>query len=200
MRLIVPAIDRAARRVPRVGVTDEFDQLLDTMRKAAAALRDAEIPFALAGGLAVWARGGPKTEHDVDFLVKPDDADQALEVLVAAGMRGERPAEGWLLKAWDDGQMIDLIFDPAGGPIDDDWLDRAELIEVYATTMPVASLEDVLVTRLMALNEQYLDYTGVLEMARSVREQIDWEQVRSRTEHSPYAAAFFTLIERLAVI
>jgi hypothetical protein len=200
MRRIVPAIHRAARRVPGVGVTDEFDQLLKTMRKAAAVLRESEIPFALAGGLAVWARGGPKTEHDVDFLVKPDDADRALEVLVGAGMRGERPAEGWLLKAWDDGQMIDLIFDPAGGPIDDDWLDRAELIEVYATTMPVASLEDVLVTRLMALNEQYLDYSGVLEMARAVREQIDWEQVRARTEDSPYAVAFFTLTERLEVI
>jgi Uncharacterised nucleotidyltransferase len=181
-------------------VSDEFDQMLQTMRKAAAALRDAEVPFALTGGLAVWARGGPKTEHDVDFLVKPDDAERALEVLVDSGMRGERPDEGWLLKAWDDGQMIDLIFDPAGGPIDDDWLERAESIEVFATTMPVASLDDVLVMKLMALNEQLLDYSGVLETARSVREQIDWEVVRARTDGSPYAAAFFTLVERLGVI
>jgi hypothetical protein len=178
----------------------EFDALLETMKKAAGALRAADIPFALAGGLAVWARGGPRTEHDVDFLVRPADAERALQVLVDAGMRGERPPEGWLLKAWDDGTMIDLIFEPRGGPVDDAWFDRAEELDVYATTMPVASLGDVLVTKLLALNEQNLDYSGVLEMARSVREQIDWDYVRKRTAGSPYAAAFLTLLEELNVV
>jgi hypothetical protein len=179
---------------------DDFDKLLDTMKRAAAALRDAEVPFALTGGLAVWARGGPRTEHDVDFLVKPEDAERAQEALVARGLRGERPAEEWLLKAWDGDRLIDLIFEPAGGPIDDGWLDRAQEIEVYAITMPVAALEDVLVTKLMALNEQDLDYGPVLEMARSVREQIDFEAVRERTAESAYARAFFTLLEGLDVI
>jgi hypothetical protein len=178
----------------------EFDALLETMKKAAGALRAADIPFALAGGLAVWARGGPRTEHDVDFLVRPADAERALQVLVDAGMRGERPPEGWLLKAWDDGTMIDLIYEPRGGPVDDAWFDRAEELDVYATTMPVASLGDVLVTKLLALNEQNLDYSGVLEMARSVREQIDWDYVRERTAGSPYAAAFLTLLEELDVV
>jgi hypothetical protein len=178
---------------------DDFDKLLDTMKRAGAALRDAEIPFALTGGLAVWARGGPRTEHDVDFLVKPEDAERAQETLVAQGLRGERPAEEWLLKAWEGDRMIDLIFDPAGGPIDDGWFDRAEQMEVYAITLPVASLEDVLVTKLMALNEQDLDYAPVLETARSVREQIDFDAVHERTAESPYARAFFTLLEGLNV-
>jgi Uncharacterised nucleotidyltransferase len=179
---------------------DDFDKLLDTMKRAGAALRDAEIPFALTGGLAVWARGGPRTEHDVDFLVKPEDAERAQEALVAQGLRGERPAEEWLLKVWEGDRMIDLIFDPAGGPIDDGWFDRAEQIEVYAITLPVASLEDVLVTKLMALNEQDLDYAPVLETARSVREQIDFDAVRERTAESPYARAFFTLLDGLEII
>ena len=55
-----------------------------TMKKGAAALRDADIPFVLGGGLAAWARGGPPSDHDVDFLVKPDDADRAAHVLEAA--------------------------------------------------------------------------------------------------------------------
>ena len=178
----------------------DFDELLATMKKAAGALRDAGIPFALAGGLAVWARGGPRTEHDVDFLVKPDDAEHAQNVLGDAGFRKERPPEGWLLKAFDGDRMIDLIFDPSGGPVDDAWLERAETIEVHATTMPVASLEDVLVTKLMSLNEQNLEYSSVLEIARAVREQVDWETVRRRTGDSPFAAAFFTLLEKLGVV
>lgn len=178
----------------------DFDELVETMKNAAGALRDAEIQFALTGGLAVWARGGAKTEHDVDFLVKEEDAERAQRVLADLGMRPERPPEGWLLKAWDGDRLIDLIFEPAGGAVDDSWLARAEVMDVAATTMPVAALEDVLVTKLMALNEQELDYSSVLEIARVVREQVDWEQVRSRTSESPYAAAFFTLLERLGVV
>jgi hypothetical protein len=52
----------------------------------------------------------------------------------------------------------------------------------------------------MALNEQDLDYAPVLEMARSVREQIDFDAVHERTAESPYARAFFTLVEGLNVL
>jgi hypothetical protein len=178
----------------------DFEELLETMKKSGGALRDAGIPFALAGGLAVWARGGPRTEHDVDFLVKPEDAEHAWQVLSDAGFRPERPPEGWLLKAWDGDRLVDLIFDPSGGPVDDAWLERAETMDVHATKLPVASLEDVLVTKLISLNEQDLDYAPVLEIARAVREQLDWDAVRRRTSESPYAAAFFTLLEELDIV
>jgi hypothetical protein len=39
-----------------------------------------------------------------------------------------------------------------------------------------------------------------VEMARSVREQVDWAQVRGRTASSPYAKAFFTLVEELGIV
>jgi hypothetical protein len=37
----------------------EFEAICESMKKAAGALRDAEIPFLLGGGLAAWSRGGP---------------------------------------------------------------------------------------------------------------------------------------------
>ena len=178
----------------------EFDRLVESARKASATLRDAEVPHALAGGLAAWARGGPKTEHDVDFLVKPEDAERALAALGEAGMRAERPLEDWLVKAYDGDRLIDLIFDPASGPVTQELLDGAEEIEVLAFRMPVARLEDVLVTKLLALSEQEPDFGGPLEIARSLREQIDWDEVRERTADSPFAASFFTLVEELGVV
>jgi Uncharacterised nucleotidyltransferase len=178
---------------------EEFQTLLESMKRAGATLRDADVPYALAGGLAVWARGGPQTEHDVDFLVKPADAERAQAALAEAGMKPEKPPEPWLLKAYDGDVMIDLIFEPNGGPVDDSWLERAEQLEVLAMRMPVASLEDVLVTKLLSLTEQEPDYSGVLELARSVREQIDWDEVRRRTDGSPLARAFFTLVEGLEI-
>jgi predicted nucleotidyltransferase len=188
----------------RSGVSNQhepdFDRLLDAMKRAGGVLFEAGIPFVLGGGLAAWARGGPKTEHDVDFLVKPEDAERAQQALSAAGMRTERPPEGWLLKAYDDGVLIDLIFDPQDGPIDDAFFGRAEDLEVQAMRMKVAALEDVLVQKLLALSEQEPDYSSVLELARSLREQVDWNDVRDRTSRSPFAKGYFTLLDELEIV
>ena len=171
-----------------------------TMKKAAAALRDADVPFVLGGGLAAWARGGPSSEHDVDFLVKPEDAERAVGALEGVGMRIERPPEGWLLKAFDREVMVDVIYDPSSGPVTDEVIERGEEREVLSTRMRVMALEDILVTKLLALDETHLDLGGTLEMARSVREQVDWDEVRERTKASPYAKAFFALVEELGVV
>ena len=178
----------------------DVEPLVAAMKHAGAALRDAEIRFALAGGLAIWARGGAVTDHDVDFLVKPEDAERALQVLTEAGMRPERPPEDWLLKAYHDDTQVDLIFSPSGGPVTDDTLSRAEDREVMAMRLPVMSLEDVLATKLLALTEQEPNYGPVLEIARTLREQIRWDEVRERTRDSPFAKAFFTLIEELGIL
>jgi predicted nucleotidyltransferase len=178
----------------------EFERLLEAMKKAGGAFNEAGIPFVLGGGLACWARGGPKTEHDVDFLLKPQDAERAQQALANAGMRTEKPPEGWLLKAYDDGVLIDLIFDPQGGPIDDDTFARAEELEVYAMRIKVASLEDVLVQKLLAITEQDPDFSSVLELARSLREQVDWHDVRSRTRDSAFAKAYFTMLGDLDIV
>jgi predicted nucleotidyltransferase len=178
----------------------DFEDLLASMKRAAGVLREADVPFVLGGGLACWARGAPKTEHDVDFMLKPADAERAREALEQAGLRTERPPEGWLLKAYDDGVLIDLIFDPHGGPIDDEIFERADDLEVHATRVKVAALEDVLVQKLLALTEQQPDYSSVLEIARALREQVDWDDVRARTEESAFAKGYFTLLDELEIV
>ena len=171
------------------------------MKHAAGAMREANVPFVLAGGLACWARGGPQTDHDVDFFLKPEDADRALAALVDAGFRPERPPEGWLLKAYDEnGALVDLIFSPSSGPITDEHIQRAEEREVMAVRMRVATLEDVMTSKLLALNEQEPDFSSVLEIARMLREQMRWEEIRERTRQSPFAKAFFTLVEELGIV
>jgi hypothetical protein len=178
-----------------------FEELLDAMKVGAGALQRHEIPFVLGGGLAAWARGGPKSQHDVDFMIRPDDADAALEAMDEAGLRTERPPEGWLYKAWhENGALIDLIFAPSGGPITDETIQRAPLLEVAALRVHVFTLEDVMTTKLLALNEQEPDFAQVLSYARALREQIHWDEVRARSEASPFARAFFTLVEGLGIV
>jgi hypothetical protein len=178
-----------------------FDELIEAMKAAAGVLQEAEVDFVLAGGLAAWARGGPKSEHDVDLLVRPGDADRALEAFERAGMRTARPPEGWLFKTWhENGTLIDLIFRPSGGAITDESIERAPTLEVMALRIKVSPLEDVFTTKLLALTEQEPDYSDVLELARALREQVDWDEVRARTHSSPFARAFFTLTEELGII
>jgi hypothetical protein len=176
-----------------------FELILRAMKVAASTLRDAGIPFALAGGLAVYARGGPPTEHDVDFLIREEDADRAVELLGDAGFRSERPPEGWLYKVYDENDsMIDLIFAPNSRPERvQAILDRANELEVYAITVPVMTATDVLESKLRTLKEHEANYDDVLEIARACREQIDWEALRARVDDSPYAKAFFTLADEL---
>jgi hypothetical protein len=130
-------------------------------------------------------------------MVREQDAERALEALVGAGMRGERPPEEWLLKAWDGSVLVDVIHHAAGLPVTDDVLARADRLSVFSVTMPVLALEDVITSKLLALTEHELDYGPLLTIARAVREQVDWQEVHARTSHSPYARAFFALLEEL---
>ncbi len=176
-----------------------FDDIVATMKRSVAALREDDIPFLLAGSLAVWAQGGPEKRKDLDFVVKPEDSERALTALEKAGMRPERPPEHWLLKAWDGDISVDIIFEPRGLEVDDQLIARGDFLHVLGITMPVMSIEDVLATKLLALHEHELDYTGLVRIARAVREQIDWRYLRERTKDSPYATAFFVMCEELGI-
>jgi hypothetical protein len=177
-----------------------FSDIEHALKRAAAALRRADVPFLLGGSLASWARGGPETRHDLDLMIKPEDAERALQTLREEGMEPELPPEEWLVKAWDGETLVDLIFHPKGMPIDDGVFARADELSVLGMELRVMALEDVMVTKLMALNEHALRYERLLQISRALREQIDWEQVRSRTAASPFARAFMVLLEGLEIV
>ena len=176
-----------------------FSQMEETLKRTVAALREAGVRFLLAGSLASWARGGPQTRHDLDFLIAPEDVDTAVEALAAIGMRIEQPPEDWLVKAWDGEVLVDLIHGPSGLVVDDDTFERGEVLPVLALDVPVMSLEDLMVTKLMSITEHEIRYESLLAIARALREQIPWERVRERTATSPFSRAFFVLCEDLGV-
>jgi Uncharacterised nucleotidyltransferase len=172
----------------------------ETLRRAAAALRNADVPFMLGGSFACWARGGPRSQNDLDLMIPREDVERALEALADVGMRAQDVPEEWLVKVWDGDVMVDLIFESlATGSVTREHIEEAERISVLAVTMPVLSTEDVLVGKLLTLSEQRLDYGPLLEIARALRESIEWEDVAARTRDSPYARAFFALLTELEI-
>jgi hypothetical protein len=177
------------------------DSLLLTLKRVAATLKQAEIPFVLAGSFAAYAHGGYSSDHDVDFLIKETDAEGALEVLVAAGFTAERPPEDWLVKVYDeDGRLVDLIFRPIESPVTDETFADTVVRPVDAIQMPVLSATGLMVHKLLSFSQHYCDFARGLPLARSLREQIDWDRVRKETADSPYAEAFLVLLDRLDVV
>jgi hypothetical protein len=177
-----------------------MEALIETLKRSAAALQRARIPHLLGGGIACWARGAPLVTNDLDFMVKPQDAEEALSALVDAGLREERPPEQWLLKAWHRDILVDLIFEPSGLAVTDDLMARGDRLSVAGMWIDVMSLEDVLTTKIAALEEHALDYEKLIQIARSLREQVDWGEIRARTDGSPFARAYLTLLEDLGIV
>lgn len=182
-----------------LGKNEVAEELTESLKRSVAALEQRGIPYLLGGGLGCWARGGPPSSNDIDLMVKPEDAERAQEALAEAGMRPETPPEQWLRKAWDGDILIDLIFEPSGMRIDDEAIARGEEMSVEAMQVRVMALDDILTTKLLALDEHSADFRDLLLITRSLREQIDWAKLRERTAESPFAAAFFTLADGLGI-
>jgi hypothetical protein len=182
-----------------LGKNEVAAALTDSLKRSVAALERQEIPYVLGGGLGCWARGGPPSSNDIDLMLKPEDAERAQEALTEAGMRPETPPEQWLRKAWDGDILIDLIYEPSGMRVDDEVIARGEEISVEAMQIRVMDLDDILTTKLFALDEHSADYRDLILITRSLREQIDWAQLRERTTSSPFARAFFTLADGLEI-
>lgn len=182
-----------------LGKSEVAEELTDSLKRSVAALEAQGIPYLLGGGLGCWARGGPPSSNDIDLMLKREDAERAQEALAEAGMRPETPPEQWLLKAWDGEILIDLIFEPSGMRIDDEVLARGERLSVMAMDVEVMDLNDILITKLMALDEHSADYGDLILITRSLREQIDWKRLREETASSPFAVAYFALADGLEI-
>ena len=174
--------------------------LATTLKRVASALKAADIPFALGGSFAVYAHGGHSSDHDVDFLLREQDKDQALAELAKVGFRTEQPPEDWLVKVYDEDRMVDLIYRPVESPVTDETLHDTEQISVEAIFMPVISASQLMIHKLLSYSQHHCDFATGLPVARSLREQIDWTRVRRETSKSPYAEAFLVLLDRLDIV
>ena len=176
-------------------------QLREALKRVAVALKQGELSFALAGGYALWARGGPEPEHDVDFVVAEEDRERAAELLRDAGLEVVQPPEDWLFKV-DCGEeaVVDVLFRLGGVPVERGMLREVDELEVESVMMPVLAATTLLTTKLNALDEHDCDLAKVLPAARAVREQVDWAEVARQTDGNHFAAVALVLLDRLGVV
>jgi hypothetical protein len=178
----------------------ERDEIRDLLKRTAVALKQGDVPFALCGGYAAWVRGAPEPDHDADFLVPAAEAQRASEVLADAGLEVREPPEDWLLKVVGGGSFVDVLWRTCGRPVEGDLIDRSETLPVLSVLMPVLPATDILVTKLMACDEHYCDFSRLLPVARALREQVDWETVRREVAGNDFAVVFLQLLTRLGIV
>lgn len=183
---------------------DEISEEDDTplrvaLKQSASALKRDGVPFALGGGYALWAHGGPEPDHDVDLVVTETDIPAAVDSLSAAGFDIERPPEDWLFKARSNGVLVDVLHKLQGRTVTPELLDRAEELEIIGIRIPVLPATEIMITKLQSLAEHYSDFGALLPSVRAVREQLDWDRIREACAGQPFAEAFLFLTDRLGI-
>ncbi|WP_028650591.1 hypothetical protein [Nocardioides halotolerans] len=181
-------------------MTDEQDRMREALKLVAVAFKDGGIPFALAGGYALWARGAPEPHHDVDFAVAEADRERTAELLSERGLDVADPPEDWLFKIFVDGAMVDVLFRLNNRPVTREELTGAGELEVESVQMPVLGATALIGAKLAALDERSCDLGRILPAARAVREQVDWEQVAADVAGNDFAEVALILLERLGVV
>src|SRR5690606_27748787 len=176
------------------------DAILETLKRAGSGLKAAGVRFALAGGCAAYARGAAPSLHDVDFVLVEEDVPAAFDALRALGFHTRTPPEDWLVKAYDEDHLVDLIFRVSDRPVTPDLIKRAEPLPVAAVILPVLEATDLVISWLLPMSEHSCDYGSMLPQVRALREQVDWNRVASVVAGSPYASTFLVLLERLKVL
>jgi hypothetical protein len=201
----VPTI---AEQLPPPSTTSDEPPLRTALKQSASALKADGIPFALGGGYALWVHGGPEPSHDVDLVVAEADVEVAANSLVAAGLQIERPPEDWLFKAYaeDDASesaeeppLVDVLHRLGGVPVTKSLLDTSEEHEVLGIRIPVLPPTPIMIAKLQSFSEHYCDFEQPLLVARAVREQLDWVEIRKAVQNEPFAEAFLFLVERLGI-
>jgi hypothetical protein len=165
-----------------------FLRVLDETSRLAAG---SGLPYAFMGGLASTALGRNRWTHDIDLLVRQEDARDLLRVFADAGYDTEERDQAWLYKAYRHGVMIDFIFAvrlPAGDraiTLDEQMLARTREADFNGVRLRVVAPEDLLVIKAVSHQEfrsrHWFDALGLIAAGG-----LDWDHLVQRaTRYGP---------------
>lgn len=119
------------------------------------ALEEAQVSYALIGGIAASGLGRPRSTQDIDIFVRPEDAEGVLALLAARGFRTEETNPTWLFKAFKDDVLVDIVFRSEGGfYFDDEVREHAQRILYHGRQVPIVSAEDFILIKCAVHSEE----------------------------------------------
>lgn len=159
---------------------DTGTQLLTTLQRASAALRQAEVPFCLIGGLAVAIMAKPRATEDVDIALAIDETQCArvaallrahLQVIQDTTVLHLQNATIWRVVAKPDSgapeDTVVLDFLLADRPEVKRAIERALPVQVGAEEIPIARADDlVALKKLSGRPQDLLDIQSLRDAER----------------------------------
>ncbi|BDG09605.1 nucleotidyltransferase family protein [Anaeromyxobacter paludicola] len=172
--------DRAGEELATNGRSREE---LDARALALRALRDAGVPFVVAGAYAFFEYTGQfRDTKDLDVFLDRGALEQAFEVLERAGFRTELTDPGWIGKAWAGDYFVDLIFSSGNGvaEVDDLWFTHAREGVVMGVPVLLAPPEEIIWSKAFVCERERFDGADVANLLRAVGDELDWRRLLAR--------------------
>jgi len=177
-------IEQSARDYHDHNLTD-LPTLKKTLYNTIDAIEEAQIPYALIGGVAVKEMGRPRVTHDIDIFVPPDYAEKTLEILQNKNFSIERRDPHWLYKAWSDEILVDIIFKCSGDIyFDEEIRSHVRRINYYDRYINAISPEDFIVIK-AAAHQEHNPHHWHDALAVLTRGELDWDYLLRRSRYAP---------------
>lgn len=149
------------------------------------AMEASGLKYVFIGGIASGGLGRPRSTHDIDLFVKPEDAQLALQALAKLGFATEKTDPTWLYKGFKEDILVDVIFKSKGEIyLDAEMYQRSMTAEFHGKQLRLVAPEDLLIIKAAAHSEltpgHWHDATALLSHA-----SLDWEYLIRRARRAP---------------
>lgn len=165
--------------------TEEGDRFNVVLFSTLDALEESKIPYAFIGGVAASGLGRPRSTHDIDLFVRPEDAEAVLRALGKKGFRTEKFDIEWLFKAFKDDILVDIVFRSKGDIyFDEEMQAHSRYVDFHGRKIPVVSPEDLAIIKCAVHYEggphHWHDALAILSHAN-----MDWNYLLRRARRAP---------------
>lgn len=157
------------------------------LRAGTDALESADVPFLLAGALALATYTGYwRNTKDVDVIVRASDRERAVAAVRAAGFGDYFEREGydrsWIFRGFKDGVLFDVIWDLPNHrvTVDEDWFQRGNPLRLAARNYEVIPAEELIRVKLYVMQRERCDWVDVLNVMAATVESLDWPWLMER--------------------
>jgi len=180
---------RTNKTAPPLKITTEDPELNERFNRVlndtVEALQESAIKYAFIGGIASGGLGRPRSTHDIDVFVMPEDAERALRALDRHGFRTEKTDPSWLYKGFKENILVDIIFKSKGEIyFDSEMVQRMISAEFHGRLLKLVAPEDLVIIKAAAHSEltpgHWHDAIALLSHAA-----LDWEYLIRRARRAP---------------
>jgi Nucleotidyl transferase of unknown function (DUF2204) len=144
-------------------------------------LKNAEIPFVVAGAYALHQYTGIyRDTKDLDVFLREQDVQRAMEALAAVSFQTSMLDPVWIGKAYaSDDYFVDLIFSSGNGVavVDDQWITRAHAAVIHGLPVLVAPPEEIIWSKAFVCERERFDGADVNHIILARGKQMDWHHL-----------------------